>query len=272
MAFNKNERLEEWGLMTGDLIVSISRGWWISLSIGIVAVIPAYYLMKFLFVQSLIASHEVPAIVYTSAVKQPLTVIDQKVFTLGPNTYSGYVRVKNTNLEWGVSEQSYTAEFKTFGGTVLTKVNGTTFILPASEKLIVFARFTSENKPDEIAFSLGDTKFTHKPDLAVNYELERITIANNPSGALISAGIKNLSAFTVKQINLPVAVYNNKNEIVGVNSTYINDVLSGETRAFQYIWPGSLPGAVRAEVNAEINIFDRGILATDKGISPFEQQ
>ena len=152
----------------------------------------------------------------------------------------------------------------------MTKVRGILFFLPASEKLLVFARFSSDSEPQTLDVSLGDTKFIRKPDISVNYELERINFSNNPSGARVSAGIKSLSAFTVKQINLPVVVYDNQNTVVGVNSTYISEVASGETRTFQYTWPLSLPGAVRAEITPEINVFDRNLFSTDTGVSPFD--
>ena len=80
--------------------------------------------------------------------------------------------------------------------------------------------------------------------------------------------MKNFSAFTIRQINLPVVVYDNKNNIVAVNFTYLNDVKSGETRTFQYTWPAAIAGAVRAEVMPEVNIFDRNVLGTEPGVNP----
>ncbi|MEO8065804.1 MAG: hypothetical protein ABI643_03045 [Candidatus Doudnabacteria bacterium] len=265
----QNERLQEVFIYIGDKVAPVNKKWWYALGIFLVVLIPFYYLAKFGFVSLITARYQAPQIVYTAAVKLPLQIIDKKIFTLSPNVYAGYVRIKNINLEWGVPSLEYTVEFKTLGGTSITKVNGSTFILPSSEKLIVFSRFTSQTKPDEIAVALADTHFIHKPDVAVNLELERTDLQINPDSLVIAAGLKNLMALTVKEIDLPVTVFNAKNEIVAVNFTSINDVLSGETRTFQYLWPVAVPDAVRAEINPQINIFDRNIFSTPAGATPF---
>ncbi|OGE88033.1 MAG: hypothetical protein A3J07_01885 [Candidatus Doudnabacteria bacterium RIFCSPLOWO2_02_FULL_49_13] len=272
MALNKNERLQEWGLIAGDLLTETGRGWWYALIITIVAIIPMFYTAKFLLTRAIVSSYHPPQVIYTEAVTVPLSVMDQKIFSLGQNAYSGYIRIKNVNLEWGTPAQRYTVEFKTLGGTLINRIAGAVFILPASEKLVVFSRFTSQQKPETIQVTLEATEFLRKPALSLTVELERVSFKTGNDATLVSAGIRNLSAFTINQINLPVALYNAKNEVVGVNFTYLNQVRSGETRTFQYVWASPVTGAVRAEIVPEINIFDRNILSTDAGISPFDQQ
>jgi hypothetical protein len=270
MALEDNERMQEIALLTSEKVALVGRKWWLALAITIVAVIPAYYIFKFGFIAILMTGYTEPQIIYQDKPKQALTVIDRKIFSLPNNTYSGYVKVKNLELEWGVASQEYVAEFKTLGGTVLTKVNASTFILPSSEKLIVFSRFSAPEKPEELKFTLGPTHFTRKPQIADSFEKERVTLQNDLSGLIVYGGIKNTSAFTIKEVNLPVIVYNSQNEIVGVNYTYINDLLSGERRTFQFSWPTRIDGAIRAEINPEINIFNRDIFEVPTGESPFD--
>ena len=264
-----NDRLQEIFLVIGDKLAPVNKKWWYGFAIALLALIPFYYLAKFGFVQLAMRHYSGPQIIYSTAAKEPLQILEKKIFALSNNSYAGYVKIKNINLEWGVPDQAYAAEFKTLGGTVLATVSGSNFILPASEKLIVFSRFTSDKKPDELTVALADTHFVRKPDLEVNFELQRIGILNNPDGLVIIAGIKNLTAYTIKQIDLPVVVYNTKNEIIGVNSTSINNIQSFETRTFQYLWPIQIPSVTRAEINPEVNVFDRSIFMTDQGISPF---
>lgn len=272
MKLTQNDRLEEWGLMAGDLLSEVGRLWWYALLIGIVATMPVFYVAKYLWTQAFMAAYHPPQVVYSEVVKQPLQIIDQKIFSLGQNAYSGYVRIKNINLEWGVPNQSYVAEFKTLGGTLINRIAGTTFILPASEKLIVFSRFTAQQKPDTITATLGETKFLRKPDISISTELERVSLKATSESTIVSAGIRNLSAFTINEISLPVVLYNSKNEIVGVNFYNVNKVLSGETRTFQYVWANPVAGARRVEIEPQINIFDRNVVSTDQGRSPFENQ
>lgn len=264
--------MQEWFLIAGDMLTQVSRAWWYALGIAVVATIPVFYIFKYSFIQVLMRSYQPPQIIYTQAIQQPLQITDKKIFSLGGNSYSGFARIKNINLEWGTASQGYTVQFKTLGGTLITQVSGSTFILSASEKLLIFSRFTSDQKPEVILVTLSPTTFLLKPQVDISLNLERVNLQNGAGGTQVSAAITNLTAFTIKQINLPVVLYNNKNEIMGINFTYINDVLSGETRTFSYAWTNQVSGVVRAEITSEVNIFDRNVLTTEAGTSPFQNQ
>ncbi len=271
MALSDNDRLQEMALVASENVARVGKNWWYALAIAIVAVVPAYYLFKFGFVSLLMKSYSQPAIIYTEAKKEPLQVMESKIIPLSNGTYSSYIRIRNINLEWGAKTQHYTAEYKTLGGTVVKKIEGTIFVLPAKEKIIVFRSFSSDEKPDKIEVTLDETHFIHKPEIDFNPELERTTLLNPPGGMSVYAGIKNNTAFTLKEIILPVLVYNNQNQIVAVNYTTINDVRSGETRTFQYSWPSGVTGAVRAEIYPEINIFDSDVFQVPQGVSPIDR-
>jgi hypothetical protein len=265
MALEDNERLQELILVTEDKLSLVNKKWWYVLLAAVALAGPLYYGAKSGFIKLGLKNYETPQIIHTGAVKQPLTVTAKGIFDLGNNNYSAFVKIKNIEFDWGVAGQKYTAEFKTLGGTSVTKVDGVTFILPSREKLIVFSKFNSPQKPEQILFSLDETHFIHRPQIDFSYELERVNINNANTGMVVSAGIKNLTPFKIRQVNLPVAVYDAKNQIVAVNFHYINDLLSGETRTFQYSWPKSVPGAVRAEISPEVNIFDKDVFVIEGG-------
>ncbi len=272
MPLVENERVEEAFLIAGDKLSAVSRAWWIALAAAVILAIPAYFVVRSSLATVFLAGYDGPRVIYNAKAKEPLQILEKKIFSFPNNAYAGYIKIRNVNLEWGVSDQTYTAEFKTLGGTEVTKVAGSVFILPASEKLIVFTRFTADQAPQEMVVSLGESHFIHRPDISVDLETQRTNIKNNSDGLIVTSAVRNTSAFTVKRINLPVAIYDNKNQIIAVNYTYINDVISGETRSFQYSWPISIPGAVRAEINPEVNIFDPNVLTTQAGTSPFTDQ
>ncbi|OGE83673.1 MAG: hypothetical protein A3B10_04435 [Candidatus Doudnabacteria bacterium RIFCSPLOWO2_01_FULL_44_21] len=276
MAFTDNERIQEFFILIGDKLAPVKKIWWYGLLVCLISAIPGYFVIRFLFIEAMVGSYTGPAIIYTLQAKEPLQVIDKKIFTLstsptgGPDqTYSGYFKIRNIELEWGVPNQTYTVQFKTFGGTIINQASRTTFILPASEKLVILPRFTSPTKPDELVISLADSHFVHKPELSLNFDIERTSLQNNQDGLIVSSAFKNLSPFILKQVDLPVAVFNSRNEIIAVNFTYVNDVSASETRSFQYSWPSGIAEAIRAEINPEINVFDRKIITTEAGISPF---
>ncbi|OGE73726.1 MAG: hypothetical protein A3I07_04295 [Candidatus Doudnabacteria bacterium RIFCSPLOWO2_02_FULL_42_9] len=270
MALNDNERIQEVVLMAQEKTQAVGTKVWYALGITIVAMVPAYYLLKFGFISIMMQTHREPQVIYSDEDKQPLEVLESKIFTLAPNTYAGYVKIRNIEYEWGVRRQEYTAEFKTVGGTVLTRVDGSTFILPSSDKIIVFSRFTHEQTPQEIVFRLGETKFSHAPEINVDLDIQRTEITHPASGTIVYAGVKNNSPYTLKRVDLPVILYGNNNQVLGVGSTIINDLVSNETRTFQYSWPSRLQGVVRAEISYEVNVFDREIFGLPPESSPID--
>lgn len=263
MALTDNERIQEIFILIGDKLAPIRKVWWFALLLCLILTVPGYYVLKKVFVAGFAASYTAPRIIYTTAIKDPLQIIDKNFFTLPNNSYSSYVKIKNTNLEWGVAAQRYTVTFSTNGGTVLNTFTSATFILPASEKLIVIPRFTAAKKPDKMTVTLDPTNFIHKPNVSLDFEVQRTLLTNAPEGLLVSSAFINQTPFTISQIGLPVVIYNTQNQIVGVSYTSINQVTSSETHTFQYSWPGPVTGAVRAEIIPEINIFDRNLLSTE---------
>ncbi|MBX4187145.1 MAG: hypothetical protein KW802_02725 [Candidatus Doudnabacteria bacterium] len=271
MALNDNERLQELVLVTEDKLSLVNRNLWLVLLATVVLVSPIYYLARFGFVKLAVGNYESPKLIYVASQKAPLQITAKGIFDLGNNSYSAYAKIKNIEYDWGMPNQTYTAEFKTLGGTSVTKVNGSAFILPSSEKLIVFSRFTSDTKPEQMLMTLGEQHFIHKPRFDFSYELERVNVQTRNGEIIVSGGIKNTTPFIIKQINLPVAIYDNRNQIAAVNFTYVNDVLSGETRTFQYtpLTASLVSGSIRAEIAPEVNVFDRNIFEIESGSPSF---
>src|SRR5690348_17033777 len=102
-----NEQIQEFFMTIGDKLAPVGRAWWYTLLAVLVLALPGYFLLKTSFTRLILGAYSGPRIVYTAAAQDPLSVIDQKIFALGNGTYSGYIRIKNTNLEWGVAQQEY---------------------------------------------------------------------------------------------------------------------------------------------------------------------
>ena len=259
-------------MVISDRLQGVGKVWWYALAVVLVGCIPLYFVMKASFAATLATSHHYPAYIYQEETKQPLTVTEKKIFNLGDGYYGGYIKVKNVNLEWGVVNQAYSITFRTTGGTEVTSLNNaSTFILPASEKIIVFSRFKADRAPTDMEVSLADSVFTHKPAVVQpNLQIQRTSLELVNGQLKVTAAVKNNTPFTIRQINLPILVYDNNGKIVGVNFTSINDVAYQETRSFQFLWPNN-PGAVRAEILPEVNIFEKDIYQLPPGQSQFDQ-
>ena len=261
-----SDRTQELMLIVNDNLQHLNKRWLYALGLAVILSVPVFFGARYGFFKLFISNYHPPEIVYQPVTKEPIRVIEKKIFELSDSSYSGYVRLRNINLEWGVPEQSYTAEFRTFSGTLITKVEGRTFVLPSSDKIIVFARFTAEQKPENLIVTLGESKFNLKPASLpqINLDVQRTSIENKSSEIRVSSAVKNNSAFGVKKVGLPAVMYNSKNEVIGVNYTSVNDLKSSETRTFEYFWPQSLPAA-RVEISPEANIFDKSLLMVESG-------
>lgn len=268
---NRSEKLQELSLIVTDKIRSVGMIWWYGAAATLVLTIPIFFIARGVFVSMMVSAHKFPAYIYQEENKVPLEVIDKKIFKLSDNSYAGYLKIKNSpNLNWGVAVQPYTAVFSTTGGTEVTRITSSTFISPASEKIVVFKRFTADKEPTTLNIAIGDTQFVHKPEISdPNLAVERVQLQNINSQFMVSAAIKNNTPFTVKRIGLPVLLYDKDNKVVGANYTNIDEVGYGETRSFQFTWTQN-PNAVRAEILPEVNIFETDAYKLPPGSSQFD--
>ena len=268
---SQSERMQELSIIVTDRIRSLDRRWWFALIAAFVACFPLYFGLRGLFSSIIVANHKFPAYIYQEETKVPLEVTAKKVFKISDNAYAGYIRIKNsTNFDWGVADQKYTAVFTTTGGTEVTRVSTNAFILPGTEKIIVFSRFTADREPTEINVVLEPTQFIRKPNkVQTNLVVERVSMEIVNSQLVVKAAVKNNTPFTIKRIGLPTLLYDRNNQVVGANYTNIDDVLYGETRSFQLTWPNNV-GATRAEILPEVNIFDNNIYSLPPGSPQFE--
>jgi hypothetical protein len=273
MDLEQNDRMGEWLLIVGDSFRSTGRRWFYALAVILVISFPAFFLVKFMFEQALIGTVNPITINYQETTKLPLEITERKIFNLGNGTYSGYARIKNSNSEWGVSNQAYSAQFKTLGGTDVMSINNTTFILPFSEKIVFFPRFSSPNEPKTLDIALHNTQFVRPTALPnIDLEIQRKSLDSQVDQTEVNAVIVNRSPFKLSRVDLPVLLLDSKNQVVGVNYTNINDLASSESRSFQYVWYNRINNVSRIEIIPQINIYDRNIFVTGQGANPFDER
>lgn len=271
MDLQQNERLEEWFLIIGEKFRETNVIWFYALGLSLLLALPYYYFVNFSFEQALSASVSPIRVNYQEVIKQPLELLEQKIFDLGNNTYSGYVKVKNPNSDWGVPEQQYRAEFKSATDNYITGLNGNTFILPFSEKIITLPRFSSETRPAKIEFTLNESSFIRPPQLpALSLEIQRRLLTLELDKTIVNAVILNKTPFKISRVDLPIVLYDNNNQIIGVNYTNINDLQSNESRSFQYIWYNRIDGVARTEIIPELNIYNHDLFVAGPGQNPFD--
>lgn len=271
MNFEQNERLEEWLLVIGDWFRTTNPRWFVALALVIVMAVPGYFFTAYAFSNILKATVSPIKINYTEPTTQPLQITERKIFDFGDGTYSGYARIKNVNSEWGVPELSYQALFKSSSGSTVMSLGGTAFILPSTDKVIVFPRFNASAKPSSLDVTFITPDFIRPPSLPnMNLEIQRKNIDAGTNQTLVNAVIVNHTPFKISRVDLPVLLFDKNNQIVGVNYTNINDLESNESRSFQYTWSAKINNVARIEIVPELNIYNRSLFELGPGQNPFE--
>jgi hypothetical protein len=271
MALDQNERVEEWFLIVGDWVRDTPKIWFYALIGILVVAIPLYMFVDLMFERILVNSIVPIRVNYQEVSKLPLEIIDRKIFALENGTYSGYIRVKNPNSDWGVPSQAYNVDFKNASGDSVMNTNGSTFILPASEKNIVFPRFSASSAPTRLDFTLSDTTYTRPPNLpTLSLEIQRRSFDSMVNQSTVNAVIVNRTPFKIARVDLPVLLFDAGGQVIGANYTNINDLASAESRSFQYVWYNRINNVARVEIIPELNIFNRDIFVTGPGQNPFD--
>lgn len=273
MDLQQNDRVDEWFLIVGDWFRETPKIWLYAAGAVVLFAIPIYMVVNLAFEQVLINSQTPLRVNYQEEPKLPLEIIERKIFPLESNTYSGYIRIKNPNSGWGVPGQSYNVEFKNSSGASVLATSGQAFILPASEKIIVFPRFKSDTVPIQLNFTLGETDFIRAPTLpTLNLVIQRRSLDLQVNQTMVNAVIANDTPFKISRVDLPVLLFDNNNQVIGVNYTNINDLSSAETRSFQYVWYNRINNVARIEIIPEINIFNRDIFLAAPNQNPFDDR
>lgn len=271
MSLLDNDRQEELFLLIGDHWRAVNRNLLMSFLAILVMSIPGFFFTKYIFTKTISSRYVPPAVLPLAASRTPIEVVEKKILRINPTTYSGFVKLSNVNLDWGIPDQTYTARVTSKTGKTLLDYTGRAFILPSSQKVLVLPRFSSDSEPFAFDFALEPSRFIGKPKMPeIKLDLQRTQMRVESGSQIVSAVVINSSPFKVARIDLPVVLFDSKNQPVAANFTNVNEVLSGETRSFQYYWPNKIEGAVRAEIRPEVNIFLPNVIKTEGSRSQFD--
>ena len=169
--------------------------------------------------------------------------------------------VKNPNNLYGISEFSYRFIGKDDKGSVVLDKKGIDFILPQESKylfeLAVGDLFNIDNIDLELEDLIWQKFSSYKAPtlLIVNKEMKNI----NESGFLteVSGRLINDSVYNLRTVNIKVVLFDNQDEIIGINRTYLDDVGAKEKRDFRVFWKQLIENknVKRIEIIPETNIF-----------------
>ena len=175
--------------------------------------------------------------------------------------YDFYVRITNPNATFGDKNFYYKLDFKDAQGKIITTRNGSSYILPGEQKYIVESNIDASEKPTAFNFNISSSDWV---EFNSYYEAPDIQVVNK-NYSEISGGVgfseasgllKNKSPYDFDLIKIEIILTDNNGNVLALNSTQMNTVISGEQRDFNVAWPNSFPGTVgNMETQTEVNVF-----------------
>lgn len=178
------------------------------------------------------------------------------------NTYDLYAKVSNPNNVFGSSQFSYRFQLKDASGQVIVTKDGKGFILPGETKYIIEAAVQTDGTPASADLAISNETWVQFKDYFESPQLKVVNKEYNQITSGVGFGeadglLKNGSPYDFANIDIYVLLEDVGNNIIGLNSTSMQTVKSGESRDFKAMWMNRFPGTVsNMEVQADVNIFD----------------
>lgn len=181
----------------------------------------------------------------------PINILSSKFFKVGEGDYDFVAQISNPNVSYGVSRLEY----------VLDPLNyrGVTYILPGQTRWLVVTALKSSGEVVDITLIVKSAQWEKlaAPDSTVNFTLRRKDYHSFQNETELTGVLFNNSNFDFDKIDVAAVLFDEADNIIGVNKTDIRTFVSKTERGFSVAWPFALPGnAVKQDVEALTNLFE----------------
>ncbi len=202
-----------------------------------------------------------------------------KFFLIENKVYDAVALVENENPNYGLGEISYTFSLYDAANRVVGRKEGKTFILPNQKKYIVEARINALTDVVRIEMTLGKANWVKLTDfqgaglLIRDKKFDNSGTGNGAEKARAVGVVKNTSPYDWARVPVAVVLYGQDRQIIGVGSTEIYSLLSGEEREFVVSWFNEQKQPVQdSEMVADTNVFsDDNFMKRYGGGEKFQQ-
>jgi len=189
--------------------------------------------------------------------------VQEVAFVSGGNdTYDVVAKIFNPNDSAGAEFFKYVFTLKDSVGTTIATKEGTSFILPADTRYVAQLGLTTANNtvPANASITISNVQWGKlsgigKPQLGIYSKKFSATPVGGGSEA--EGTIRNESGYDLKKIDVVIVIRDEKENVVGVNTTQRDSERAKEEQTFKVTWPYSLGENIqKMEVDPQINIFD----------------
>jgi hypothetical protein len=195
---------------------------------------------------------------------EDIQTIEKAIVPGEPGKYDALVKIENPNSQFGAANVSYSFNLLDGDGKIISKNEGTTFVLPAETKYILAFNIPSEQKPASLDFKISSfewSKFTEysEPNILVYAKEFNLMSGGSPGFAELKAKTRNQSGYDFRQISAVAVIRDGSGQAVAINQTSFNDVRVNEEREISFRWSNPFqidPVSARIEIDPEVNVFD----------------
>jgi len=134
--------------------------------------------------------------------------------------------------------------------------------LPNQTKYIIEPKVKISQSWGEIKISFGEIKWDkltdyQAPNLAIQQKEYRLLDYREPGFSQARGVLVNKSSFDFNKVSINVLLFDSSGQLVGLNITEMNTLLSGQERDFIVTWFNKIDNqVVLVEMEAETNVFD----------------
>ena len=167
-----------------------------------------------------------------------------KFLPLAADTVDLAAYISNPNPNYGLAQFDYTFKLYDSAGRLVKEQPGQSYILPNQKKYLIEGSVVADQKVSLVELEIATSSKEIWKKTNSDYQLPQLSVSNkqfqfldNPPGASQASGIiKNNSAFDFDTISVSIILYDDAQEIIGVNKTQARTVMANEERYFSALW------------------------------------
>lgn len=186
-----------------------------------------------------------------------------KAVASGVGSYDLAAKIKNPNEYWGLRRYDYQFIAKDDSGKPVSVSKGETYLLPNDYDYVIALSVKSGFLPQNIEFVISNEDWV---SVSGEYDISSISLPvsgqrfnpKDESGLPSVSGVLiNETAYDFDRIDIKVAIFGNNGDLLGVNTSNLDTMLSKEERRLNIVW-GELPAnpVYSVDFKAAANIFN----------------
>ncbi|HMR55439.1 MAG TPA: hypothetical protein PKD34_02495 [Candidatus Doudnabacteria bacterium] len=234
----------------------------ISLIVLIVLMIPGYFAVRYGLELILIRQYARQALVAHSAFTDPSPLVVSRVNIIrnSNDTVSGYLTVRNPNLDLGLDNDRYTINFLDNANQIVYTSTGSLYLLPDQQRWIVVPRVESSSQIASAEIEFGELNWQKRlevPEVELRMNEPFTYQQESPLATVTEGAVVNNSPYSLRQVSLVVVLYGANNQVLAVTSREEYSLEPFERRAYIIQWPNVNRSAVtRIGLEAYTNTLD----------------